>query len=370
MAIIKAWPKLYKSGESREQQWQISVEQEVAAPDDPAYIVVRHGQVDGKIQESRVCVSKGKNLGRSNATTPKEQALLEGEAKFQKQFDKSYSETRGGGSKQFMPMLAHKYEDKKKKVVFDGNTFIQPKLDGIRCLAYRDGDVGIRLISRQGNEFNGLTHIRKALLEVMNHGDIWDGELFRHGMPFQEIISLVKKDRPESVNIQYHIYDKIGTEPFAHRIASLYYHDPLDEPLVLVPTVVCTDHENVDVYHQTFVSQGYEGAMLRWGTFPYKSGARSEHLLKVKAFQDEEFLIVDVNEGKGKFEGRAIFVCETKDGARFEAVPKGRDELRQKYFEDREKLVGMMLTVRFFEWTTSEQPVPRFPIAISPRDGL
>jgi hypothetical protein len=83
---------------------------------------------------------------------------------------------------------------------------------------------------------------------------------------------------------------------------------------------------------------------------------------------DEEFEIVGVKEGEGKFEGLAIFRCKTAQGAEFDATPKGTDAERRAYYEQRAELVGKHLTVRFFEWTSSEPPVPRFPIGIAVRD--
>lgn len=365
-ASVKTFPILYKASSSgKEQQWIISVEYH---KDGTADIVTTHGQVDGKQQTACVHVLAGKNIGRSNATTAHEQAKSEAEARWKKQLDKGYSQSRGGGSMDLKPMLAHKYQDKKDKVVFDDHSFVQPKLDGVRCLAHCKED-GIVLISRQSKEFSGLQHIRDALGKLMAPGETWDGELFRHGMPFQEIISLVKKEQEGSGQIQYHLYDKISDDPFAVRIQSLLKSMiDADDCLVRVGTVRIDSHEEIEQAHEHWVAAGYEGAMLRWGQEPYKSGYRSDKLLKIKAFQEEEFEIVDVVEGKGKFEGRAIFVCKTETDATFEAVPKGRDELRQKYYQQRADLIGKPLIVRFFEWTTSTPPVPRFPVAISVRD--
>jgi ATP-dependent DNA ligase len=380
--LAQVWPKLFKTtSKGGEQEWTIAVQD---CGDNTADIITVHGKVGGKMQEARVHVAQGKNLGKKNATTALQQALAEAEAKHKKQLDKGYAAERGGSSMELKPMLAHKYEDDKDKVVFSP-AFIQPKLDGIRCLAHRVSEYDIRLISRQGKSLNhdGLNHILMVLRTYMRDGDVWDGELYVHGVSFQSIASWTKKAQDDSQKLQYHVYDLVLPKPFEERYDLLcdrllandvpvHLWEDQDEvhrpPVRLVPTQVISSHEDVQSHHEVLVAKGYEGVMLRWGEEPYKSGYRSHSLLKVKAFQDQEFDIIDVVQGKGKFEGRAIFVCRTNKGDTFEAVPKGRDELRQRYFTEREKLIGKMLSVRFFEWTAGDNPVPRFPIAISVRD--
>ena len=85
-------------------------------------------------------------------------------------------------------MLAHKYNPDKA----DYPAYIQPKLDGVRCLFTKDG-----AFSRAGNQFMNVEHIEKDLKPVFNKYPnlILDGELYNHGLKddFNKIISLVKK---------------------------------------------------------------------------------------------------------------------------------------------------------------------------------
>lgn len=368
---VKNWPKLYKkSSKDKEQQWDIKVVPVSGEPGKPdcADIVVNHGQVDGKIQTSTVHVTQGKNLGKANATTPYTQAWSEAEAKWLKQKDKGYSEERGGGSMELKPMLAHKYEDCKDKVTFPA--YLQPKLDGVRCLAHRESETKVRLISRQGKDFGtSLDHIRDTLLNILDVGETWDGELYVHGMTFQKLISLVKKDQPDSKKLEYHVYDKISDERFSFRNSHLVENIPYEHPTIkFVWTAILYSHVAVESAHEKFVSEGYEGVMLRVGDCTYKQGYRSRELLKVKSFKDGEFKILDIVPGIGKMEDQGIFVCEMPDGTRFNCKPKGRDELRQDYLANKDKYIGKMLIVSYFEMTDSEHPVPRFPSGIAVRD--
>ena len=86
--------------------------------------------------------------------------------------------------------------------------------------------------------------------------------------------------------------------------------------------------------------------------------------------QDGKTIIVDPVIGAEEDKnGHCVFWCQTKGaGATFKVKPEGDDEYRKQLYKDRVKYSGKMLTVRFFEWTTSIPAVPRFPVGIAIRD--
>lgn len=373
---LREWPTLYKKASSgKEQQWELAV---VPTPHLDGVVAgtvrVRHGQVGGKVQTASVVVSSGKNLGKSNETTPLDQAVAEADAKWLKQQDKGYSTERGGASLELKPMLAHSYEDVRDKVEFPAH--VQPKLDGVRAIAHKHDGV-VDLWSRQGKKHAGLEHVRAALSLIMDDGDVFDGELYVHGMTFQTLVSLVKRDREESKAVQYHVYDMVSDRPFDKRItfaATKVLRANADASLGglscvrVVPTENAQCHEDVEAYHSRYVEEGYEGAMLRVGDCTYTQGYRSRQLLKVKAFKEMEFRIIDVTPGVGKMADQAVFVCETTAGIRFRVKPRGRDELRRRYLAEKERVVGKDLTVTYFSMTDGVRPVPRFPVGKCVRD--
>jgi DNA ligase-1 len=128
-----------------------------------------------------------------------------------------------------------------------------------------------------------------------------------------------------------------------------------------VPTYVANNREQIDHLYKTFVEFGFEGAMIRNQNSLYKPDKRSDDLLKFKKFFDEDFKIVCHEEDKN---GHAVFFCVTKDGTPFKVKPTGSDEERREYLENAERYYGQMMTVKFFEWTSSANPVPRFPVGI------
>jgi DNA ligase-1 len=204
-----------------------------------------------------------------------------------------------------------------------------------------------------------------------------DGELYVHGEEFQELIHLIKRDEPhpDSKKIEYHIYDMIDLDKdklsFSERtvrIKTLAEKAGALNKVVLVTTNVINNETAMKKAQDWAEKNGYEGIMLRNCGAPYKIGHRSHDLLKVKQFQDAEFKIVGAYENKGKQEGQCTIECVTDEGTKFGVKPEGTDEQRRWYWKHKDEIIGKKLTVRFFSWTTSEHPVPRFPIGVSIRD--
>lgn len=337
---------------------------------DADMVFTEYGQIGGKMQTSSY-KCEPKNVGRANATTAWQQAELEAQSLWQHKLDRRYfRDLKEAKAKEIKPMKAKKFQDRIGKEVKDGSKlYVQPKLDGIRMMAYWEDDELIT-IARSGKPIN-VPHIRQALEDLNWREGVLDGELYVHGKPFQKITSWVKRVQPNTMRINYCIYDLIPLakedEPWEKREVSLALLDTylkeysFSQHLKVVPTSVLDSISDVWAYAKQLTERGYEGAMVRLPKGKYEFAHRSKNLLKVKTFQDAEFEIVDIEEGIGKFEGAAIFVCRTPKGKRFNATPKGTMQERRQYFRDRESLIGQYAKVVFFEYST--EGIPRFPVA-------
>jgi DNA ligase-1 len=219
-------------------------------------------------------------------------------------------------------------------------------------------------------EYAGLDHIAKELAPLYNkHGEIiLDGELFNKDISFQEIMSLVRKTEnlsAESSKIQYWVYDMVDLKSTFHQryinwsniIAGLTNVRPTD-------TFIVKTEEDVLKKHQRFVKDGWEGTMVRNLDSLYKLNSRSSDLLKIKVFNDVEFKIIGYKAGTGKFINVPTFQMVTKNGDVFEGVPKGTEEQRKEYLDNGRNYIGKLATVRFFGYTTTDKPVPRFPVVV------
>ena len=223
-------------------------------------------------------------------------------------------------------MLAHKYNPDKA----DYPAYIQPKLDGVRCLFTAKG-----AFSRAGKQFMNVYHIEQQLKPFFaaNPNTVLDGELYNHELKddFEKIISLVRKQFPKYWHrkeaaelVQYHIYD-VPTMTIAGYSLRLRYLNSLfgklTWPLMHVPTKVVLDYDEAVKAHKKNLKLGYEGSIYRSMDGKYK-GTRSWDLMKFKDFEDSEATIVGYEIGKGKRTGTlGKFIMQDDEGITFGCPP-------------------------------------------------
>lgn len=187
--MIKDFPKLYEqSSTGKVKHWQISVTKE---SEKLSIITVMYGAGDSKIRVSESKITIGKNLGKSNETSAYDQAISEAEATWNKKKDKGYVEKLSQLQDEvLLPMLAHRFQERKHDITYPA--FIQPKLDGVRCMAKKTNEKTIKYYSRMGKEYTTLEHLTPDLLNLMLVGQVFDGEIYSHDYTFQEAVSFIK----------------------------------------------------------------------------------------------------------------------------------------------------------------------------------
>jgi DNA ligase-1 len=256
-------------------------------------------------------------------------------------------------------MLAHKYNEDKA----DYPAFIQPKLDGVRCLFTAKG-----AFSRADNQFMNVEHIEQALKPFFakNPTAVLDGELYNHGLKddFEKIISLVKKrkptkdDRVEAAElVEYHIYD-VASMTIANYTTRLNYINSIsnfqwNHILRRVDTKVALDFDDALKMHKKNLKLGYEGSIYRSFEGKYK-GTRSWDLMKFKDFHDAEAHIIGYEIGRGKREGTlGKFFMQDDDGNKFGCPPgKGYNyKDLANMLENIHDYIGQYATFTYFERT-------------------
>lgn len=372
-------PTLYKrTSTGKIQMWKIAVEP--TFPTKTASIITTYGQKDGKQQTAVDIISDGKNVGKANETTPFEQAQAEAQSQWEKKLKRGYVQNledaeagkvdtnaiTGGVS----PMLAHSFDKQGHKISFPA--YVQPKLDGHRCIAIvQDGKA--TLWSRTRKPITGLPHINRALEQIYpSQTIILDGELYNHDYKdkFEQLTSFIRSEVPKIGHeiVQYWIYDVVNDQTFEQRAKTL---DTLmsfqSNTIVPLQADEAQDQEEMIGIFGVYVNAGFEGLMLRNSAGLYKN-SRSYDLQKVKEFADAEFEIVDVEEGRGKMAGKAIFVCQTETGERFNAKMVGALDDLAEYFIHKDKYIGKQLTVKYQGITNGN--VPRFPVAMRLREDI
>jgi DNA ligase-1 len=387
---MKNFPRLYKKTNTGAiQYWDIEAIDGEISDDEEFYLVgqidITHGQLGtDSPQVTMDVIEKGKNIGKANETTPYEQAVVEAQAKWEKKKKSGYVESlemaekgelddliQGG----IVPMLAHTFEKQGHKIKYP--CYVQPKLDGIRCIAIvKDGKC--TLWSRTRKPITSCPHIVEELERICLKQTItFDGELYNHNFKdnFEHIVHLVRQEEPdaECADVQYHIYDLVNSNNFESRKIELEYvftHWKLSEvntPLVRVETPVVFNEDAVIDYFNSFRGLGYEGAILRNSAGLYVN-KRSSDLIKVKEFEDAEFEICGIEEGRGKLAGHVgAFVCRMANETTFRAKMSGETERLRDYFENHSLWEGKRLTVQY-QGLTGKEGVPRFPVGLRIRE--
>ena len=257
------------------------------------------------------------------------------------------------------PMLAYKVD--KKPIDWTKKVYMQPKLDGVRCVATIDG-----CYTRNGKQLMNVEHIELSLKPWfdMHPEMILDGELYNHDLrdDFEKIISLVRKQKPteqdrlEASNMmQYHVYDYItedNDDEYETRYAELSCFDFYDECIKYVPTTLVFSYKEALMIHKVQLAQGYEGSILRLNeNYEQK---RSYNLQKFKDFHDTEATIIGYVVGKGKRTGTlGKFLMRDTKGIEFGCPPgKGYNyKDLANMLDNIDDYLGKTATFTYFERT-------------------
>ena len=261
------------------------------------------------------------------------------------------------------PMLAYKVD--KKPIDWSEKVYMQPKLDGVRCVIKLGDNNEVQAFSRTGKPWLNIAHITNSLhyFFTQNPDIILDGELYNHDLrdDFNKIISLVRKTKPKPSDrdeaaklVQFHCYDYIETVlnmPYSYRKDQLATSSMYSYCVKKVYTTVITQ-DQANIQHQANLDEGYEGSILRLDK-PYEC-KRSYNLQKFKDFHDTEAFIVGYQAGKGKRTGTlGKFLMMDDDGIEFGCPPgKGYNyKDLTNILDNISDYIGKRATFTYFERT-------------------
>lgn len=391
--LRQKWERLFgKDKLGRTRVWDASVYENPETGD--GITIIHHGLLDGALQEETRVITVGKNKGKKNETTPVQQAIAETQRRWTDKVQKeSYQvlTTEGNLDYQllttaegvcntsmpmtFFPMLADKLNpNKKTQVLFP--FIVQPKLDGLRCVVFKNASGKVVAQSRTGKLFPHVEHVLKECRELLETHPtlILDGELFTFEVPFETLAGLIKKEKISSQEltlletcVNFHVYDcmdyankKRTFQDRHNNLLSPLLSSLSSSPLILVETKWVASWDEFREEFASYISQGYEGIMVRKPDGVYGENMRSSDLLKYKEFMEDEFVLSGFKEGTGRDTGTVIWECKTPEGRTFHVRPQGTLEHRRDLFLRATEQMGKRLTVKYQE--LSEQGVPRFPV--------
>ena len=254
--------------------------------------------------------------------------------------------------------LAQKFEE--KRLVGKDQVGVDPKLDGIRCFAIVENGAAL-LYARSGKLISNFDDTIGR--ELSNLGDgCYDGEIM--GKDFIDLMrQAYRKENVNTSNTYLALFDFLPLEEWNNRAAVMSCQDRytiLDERLRvakeitylrLVPRYIVTaEYDAIEAMHAEFVSQGYEGAMVKDLDAPYKFG-RGPEVMKLKAFHDVDLKIERLVEGTGKHSDKLGSVAVTFNGVEVQVGSGFSDDHRITIWEDPDNFIGRMIEVRYQEVT-------------------
>lgn len=294
----------------------------------------------------------------------------------------SFNKVGGANIDKFEVALAYNLDKVKNVNPIDGTYYASRKLDGVRCVAIVDNESQtVQFFSRQGKEFTSIDHIKPALLNMC--GDylgkfVFDGELCvvddDGNEDFSKAVQRVTKKGVVAEDVRYCIFDFIpykefiagkgepGSVDFATRHAMckdmfyshLYDGNGLGVCVTILNQSLITSQEDFNYWTRKVEECGWEGFMLRKNTI-YKSG-RSKDLIKVKKFQDAEYVVKDVTYGTACYNEDGMKEYDVVAGLVIEhkgtevvvgsGLSKGQ---RLMWYADPSLIIGKTITVQYFE---------------------
>ena len=341
---------------------------------------IKYGQQGGKIITKERRVVNGKNKGKSNETTIQQQTELEIGYLYQKQLDDGYVQNIDDYVEPRRPMLAHKYQDRGKSVDWEKDNYASTKLDGIRCFIFVDNDGNCTFESRTGKEFKYFQHIELEVQSKNITNAILDGELYSENISFKKICSLVNSDDyvpEEDVEIKFYIYDMILNnnldETFENRYKrySSIFDTNIENHIISVTQTLVKSEEDMKILAAQFVSENYEGLMLKQGDAKYDFGKRSVALLKYKEMHSAEFKIKDIFVAENDPDRVQIELYinpeNTEETFKIGTLKGNKEDNYNNYYCNRDNLINKWLTVNY--QTLTSYGVPLFPVGIGIREG-
>lgn len=340
-----------------------------------------YGKKDGKIVVKKWTYAEPKNLGRSNQTSPEEQANLEIKAQYEKQLRTNYFESIDDIDSGFLePQLAKPCKDYLDKIDWSLGQVVDHKLNGIACII-RLINNEVVAISRTNKRFYSIPHITDSLKPFFqkNPNAYLQGELFNPEYVTQlnviaEAVTVTREEKDITEEVlknsaaiaQYHIYDGYNINNITISDSTTKRKEIINKTLknkynhiFTTEYKVCYSFDQMNTYAYDYIKKGGEGVIIRNPEAPYQH-KRTKDLLKYKKMESEEFKIVSFEEGSADWKGCAKAVyCELPDKRTFKSNIRGTQETLRQVLKEQDKYIGKNITVDFQEY--SPYGVPLIP---------
>jgi len=219
------------------------------------------------------------------------------------------------------------------------------KLDGIR--GFWDGE---KLISRGGG--------------VLNPPESWtvnfpnfaiDGELWTKRADFEGVSSIVRRKNPDSrwQKVSFNIFEVPNQQGgILQRLKVLqdYLQQHPSKTLKIIKQIPVKSTQHLNVFLDKIIKKKGEGIVVRDPKTHYQTG-RLSSALKVKKYQDDECVVLEILPGKGKYTNKmGALKCQTKAGKIFKVGSGFTDAQRQN-----PPKIGSEITFKYYGFTKNKK---------------
>ena len=277
------------------------------------------------------------------------------------------------------PMLAKQADKVTNTKIYNKVWLASRKIDGLRCLIYMGKDNKLHTASR------GAMNYDAAMIEILNNpelnnifkenpGLIMDGECYHHGWTLQQLNSIARtqKTAVDYDVLQFYWYDIVDVNStFDERWS--YMQDIKDQynlifnpekefkreelRIQFVPQVEVTGWDNMMKLHNQYVSEGWEGLVIRDPDTLYRPNGRTNDMIKIKCYKSDEFLITGYELGLRGNEDM-VFTLVTKENKPFKAKPHGDRAQKDWYVNNFDsECLNHYATVKYFYMSDDNVPL-------------
>ena len=284
--------------------------------------------------------------------------------------------------------LCNKYYDKPSLVDGSREFAIGTKIDGCRCVAVKENG-NVRLISRQGKAWLGLIDVEEDIKNINVDNFVFDGELtvddfmkYPSNDVYKMTTKIISTKDEYKKGITLNVFDMLSLDDWYNQTCTQPYsvrHENLKNTLnktkynhlnFVDDIYVGKDPSKIEELMKGIVrEEDWEGLVIKF-TDSFYSWKRTNDWLKVKAFDEMDLIIKDVEEGTNANQGRlGALICEIEHSTlgHIEAkVGSGYSEdERIRFWSMKDELIGRVISVQYFEQTVNEKTNVkslRFPV--------
>ena len=291
--------------------------------------------------------------------------------------------------------LCDKYYDKPELVDGKREFAISTKIDGCRCIAIKEKGV-VRLVSRQGKLWLGCREIEKAIQDLPHDNFVLDGEITIKDFmkyPSKEVYKMTTKIISTKDEIKEGVclnaFDFMFLKDWNQKncdwnysyrricLDRLFEKNESDALSFVEDIYVGNDPAKIEELMKGIVrTDDWEGLVIKFTDSKYE-WKRSKNWLKVKAFEEMDLIVKDVEEGTNSNQNRlGALICEIEHPTlgHIEAkVGSGYSEdERIRFWEMKNELIGRTISVQYFEQTentSTKIKSLRFPVFLELKEA-